>query len=317
MTDKCVRWLGWRERISELGTEGRDARAVLRWAAEEIAAACPRGAPATQRWASTGVTVRLALMRGRGRCDLSAETPVLHVNKGDNRYAQHFTVAHEIGHLLLSALPSEQREELSYRAEERLCDEFAHRVIVPPDELAEDLGGELPALEQVLRLCGLFEANPRTMVQALGGQLHLEHTAYLLAKWRGHYQRPDVIGFRVETVAGPKSLYWPPDKRIEGLGLKELARLAEEASHGTFFKGIDAEVTVLLRRVDSVTRQNAMTGPVYWQAVRQGRDKDPYLLAQIDCSNLAAERLRKGANDRPLSSPRGTVSARSCARAMR
>jgi len=308
MIEEPTPWLAWRERVAEASAQWHQVGAVMRWVAGELAVACPRGVPATHRWAATGVTVRLARMRGRGRCDLSEEAPIVQINRVDNRYAQHFTVAHEIGHLLLAALPTDRRPKLSHREEEELCDDFARRVIVPPDELADALAGEMPTPEQVLRLCGSFEANPSTMVLALGTQLYLPHSAYLLARLRGHRRRPAEVGFRIEAAVGPKDLYWPQDQRIDGLGLGELARLAEEAGAGVSIKGID-EVSVRLRRVDATTSHNAMTGPAYWRAVKQGRHKPPYLLAQIDCSNLAGDRLERNDDRRSRASSPGTLVA--------
>jgi hypothetical protein len=300
MTEHPSRWLAWRERVVTADGKGYDIPTVLRGLASEIADACPRGAKATRRWAATGLSVREAPMRGRGRCDVSADAPVLYINRIDNRYAQHFTVAHEIGHLLLNSFSPERLRGVSHRQEEDLCDEFAQRVVVPPDELAAELNGEPPALDQVLRICGLFEANPGTVVRALGSQLHLDRYAYLLARWRGHYRRPGILGFRIDAAAGPEALYWPLHQRVEGLGLEDLAKAAEEAEHGAFFEGFDEKVTVQLRKVETRSRHNVMTGPVRWQAVRQGR-KRPYLLAIADCSLLAGERLANMKDNSPPS----------------
>jgi hypothetical protein len=297
MTGAPSRWLAWRKRVVAADVAGDDVREALCGVAAEVAAACPRGFVPTHRWIASGVTVRPMGMRGRGRCDVSRPEPVLYVNRSDNRQTQNFTVAHEIGHLLLSSLPAERLREISFREEEELCDEFAQRVIVPPDELASKLEGEAPLPERFLRLCGEFEANPSTMVRALRGQLDLERRAYLLARLRPHYLRPAVTGFRVDAAAGPRALFWPQDQRIERLGLRELAEAATGARHGAFFEGGDKRVVVPLVKVDVETRHNAMGGPVRWRAVRLGR-KEPYVLALIDCSELVGERLAKEGADR-------------------
>ena len=71
-------------------------------------------------------------MRGRGRCDTSRfDYPVVLVSAADNRFAQGFTVAHEVAHLLVDQLPIGRRRELGYARMESLCDEFAHQVLVP------------------------------------------------------------------------------------------------------------------------------------------------------------------------------------------
>jgi hypothetical protein len=310
MTAAPLRWLVWQKRVTTAGAAGDDVRKTLLRVAAEVAAACPRGFVPTRRWVSSGVTVKPVGMRGRGRCDVSCPERSIYVNRSDNRQTQQFTVAHEIGHLLLSSLPANRLREMSLREEEDLCDEFAHRVIVPPAELAHKLAGEIPLPEWVLRLCGDFEANPSTMVRALGGQLDLARHAYLLARLRPHYLRPAITGFRVDAAAGPNGLFWPQHQRIEGLGLRALADAAREAPHGAFFEGNDERMVVPLARVDVKTRHNAMVGGVRWQGVRQGR-KEPYVLALIDCSGLVSERLegRDEADRSHILLRRGTVAA--------
>lgn len=309
MTDPPTRWRTWHERVATAGGEGRDLMEVLRWAADEIAGACPRGAFPVQRWERSGVTVREAPMRGRGDCDLSAETPLVRVNQREHRFVQQFTVAHEIGHLLVKALPAERTREISARQEERICDELAQRMVIPPDQLAAELDGQRPSLERVLRLCGHFEVNPSTFLRALQAQLYLDDEAYLLATWRGHYLRPSVQGFRIYAAAGPPALYWPSDQRIEGMGLRSLAGAAEEAAHGAFFEGRDEEAAIQFRKVDARSGHNAMVGPVAWQAVRQGRSA-PYLLARIDCSRLTAQRHTKGKENVGRAPAAGSATAR-------
>ena len=49
---------------------------------------------------------------------------MVRVNQRQNRFAQQFTVAHEIGHLLLRSLPLERIREISNRDEEALCDDL-------------------------------------------------------------------------------------------------------------------------------------------------------------------------------------------------
>jgi len=216
------------------------------------------------------------------------------VNVKDNDYTQQFTVAHEVGHLLLGSVPRDRLRELSHQGEELLCDRFARQVIVPPDELAQALGGNVePNPLEVLRLCGTFEANPSTMLRALGEDLCLDYSAYLLARLRGHYQRPAVAGFRIDAATGPADLFWPFEMRIEKVGLDRLATAGRAANHGEFIEGDDERLAVRLGKVDAATGDNFAIGPARWEAVRQGREA-PYLLARIDCSCLQRTRLRVG-----------------------
>jgi hypothetical protein len=232
-------------------------------------------------------------MRTRGRCDTSRSgPPTVLVRWDDNRYAQGFTVAHEVAHLLLERLPLNRRRELGYERVERLCDEFAHNVIVPPAMLAAELGPEpvAPSPGDTLRLCGLFEANPSVMLRALARQIPLERRTYLLARKRGHYLRPATVEYRVASTAGGEGLFWPKHIRLSKLGLVNLPMAAETAARGASFHGTETEIVVQLERLDRETGNNAMAGPVRWQAVAQGRDT-PYVLALVDCRELRGVRV--------------------------
>lgn len=244
-------------------------------------------------WAAAGIAVRAVYMRGRGRCEVSdLERPLVYVNVEDNAFTQHFTVAHEIAHLLLSSLPSSRVSGLSHRAEEALCDEFAQRVIVPPSGLAAALAGDRsPTPERVLRLCGHFRANPSTMLRALSEQRLREHTTYLLARLRVHPRRPGVVGFRIDSVSGRGELFWPYKTRVENVGLVNLAASGEQARHGQYIDGCEDEVIVPLSRV-TPNGENVAAGPVSWLAARQGRG-EPYLLARIDGSRMRMTRVKR------------------------
>jgi hypothetical protein len=264
--------------------------------AAEMADARHREGSLRRRWAQVGVELRLARMQGRGRCEITAdETPVVYVNDADRLPTQEFTVAHEIAHLLLGSLPPERLRDLSHGQEEKLCDDFARRVLVPPDELAAELAGdERPSPRRVLELCGRFGASTSTVLRALGHQLDLEHTAYVLARFRTHYRRPTVAGFRLGAVSGPTWLFWPYETRIENVGLENLAAAGTNAVHGEFFDGVEAELSIPLARVDRSTGHNTMVGPGGWLAVRQGLASEPYVLARVDCSLLRGVRITKG-----------------------
>jgi|GEM_PF-2703307 len=278
--------------------QGRDGVAeALAGIALEIAEARGRSGSLVERWARASVDVRPLPMRGRGRCTVSdGGNPVVMVDEDDNRYSQHFTVVHEIAHHLLGAVPHDEMLSIDYHEEEEICDDFAQRVLVPPHELASLLPpGRPPDPAEVLRLCGRFEVNPSTMLRALPA---MQGRAYLLARFRSHFRRPAVSGFRIDAATGPRQLFWPYDARLATVGLVELARAAERAPHGVFFSGADERIEIPLARADARTGHNSMTGPVRWQAARQGRDV-PYILALLDCSQLRRERVSRAARQNP------------------
>lgn len=292
MSGSAARWSAWAQRLAMAGQDQRTLRLALRGIAHELSDLCPAERSRARRWEEAGIEVRKVPMQGRGRCRIGGTgEPLIEVKATDNLAAQQFTVAHELAHLLLGSLPSGQLVGLSRRQEEDLCDDFARRVIVPPEQLSDALASDLePSPSTVLKLCGMFAANPSAMLRAIGAQLPLDQTAYLLASWRNHYRRRDVVGFRIDAAASPRGLFWPYEARIESVGLKRLAGEAATANHAAIIDGCEEQLVVQLSRVQSATGANHAVGPASWQAIRQGWLK-PYLLVRIDCSKLRHERL--------------------------
>jgi IrrE N-terminal-like domain len=304
MSDPSTQWSAWTRRLATAGQGPCTLRSALHEIAREVSDRCPVDRSRTRRWQETGIEVRKVPMRGRGRCWIGdTGGPFVEVNATDNPATQQFTVAHELAHLLLGSLPPEQLAGFSRRQEEGLCDEFARHVIIPPHQLADALAGDdEPLPSTVLKLCGTFGANPSAILRALSTQLPLEQMAYLFATWRHHYRRRDVVGFRIDAVAGPRGLFWPYETRIETVGLECLARDAATANHAATFDGCEEQLVVQLRRVQSATGANHAVGRARWHALRHGWSR-PYLLVRIDCSELRYERLsrsqRAGADAAP------------------
>jgi len=294
----------WRERLQSCPPGPEGVERTLEELAETVTATLGRQPLAERWWRAAGIQIRERAMRARGRCDTSrVGAPVVLVRSADNRYAQGFTVAHEVAHLLVDQLPFERRSELGYEQVEKLCDGFARNVLVPPARLRAELGPrpEVPEPSEVLRLCGLFVANPSVVLRSLERELPFDGRTYLLARLRGHYRRPAAIAFRVDATAGTGKLFWPQDIRLAKLGLAVLAGEGERASHGEHFSGRDSEVVIPLARLDRTTDHNAMSGPVSWQAVRQGKG-GAYLLALLDTHELRG--VRVGGERRAIPRPK-------------
>lgn len=296
-------WTQWRRRLQDAVAGGVDIGVAMRDIARDISETVTGNGPVRQRWMRAGIDVRAVAMRGRGRCDISNDAPVVLVRKNDDERVQSFTVAHEVGHLILRGLSNDQLGSVGYRQEERLCDDFAGEVLVPGPKLATRLDEEsTPAPTDVLRLCGEFGANPTVLLNALARQLPLDRSAYVLARLRGHDKRPAVVDFRLSTAIGPAALFWPPRTRLASLGLIELADAARRAEHGACFQGADLKVVIPRRKVHRPSGDNAAAGPVRWSAARQGR-AEPYLLALLDCARLRRTRVAApgaGGSDRDV-----------------
>jgi hypothetical protein len=240
--------------------------------------------PLEKEWAPLGVEVKQVAMRGRGICSTASESRVIYVNREDPYALQRFTVAHELAHLLL-AKPGDRSKSLAPWEEEALCEQFASKLLIERDALDRELAALAHPLgpEDLLRLCGRFRVNVRPMIIAVGEFLAGTPNCLLLARRRGHWRRPDELGFRVNGLAGSRHIFFPPDQRLASLGLRELAHQAERAPHGSCLSGVDAEVEIGLRGLPGKRSSTTIRGPVRWRACRLGRDA-PLVLAVMDLS---------------------------------
>jgi hypothetical protein len=284
-------WERWSAHIARAEPTLPSIRGQLLALAPEVARTVPRRGPIAAVWGRAGIEVRPRPMRLMGRCRTDGSR-VVFVRDSDSYPTQRSTVAHELGHLLLGTLPDAHRAAIPHVKEEHLCNDFACAVVVPKGELVERLGGaRLPTPDDVLDLCGEFVASPRQMLAAVKRDVALGSSAYVVARKRGHYRRPDATDFRLDGAVGPPRLFWPPDQRLRTMGLVQLADAAHRAARGASFRGRDERAVVSLVRRDERSGDNAVAGPVDWMAVVQGMST-PYVLARLDCSELRLTTLR-------------------------
>jgi len=239
-----------------------------------------------EEWAGLGIEVRSVRMRARGLCSGGEGSRVVFVNAGDPYEVQRFTVAHEVAHMLL-VNQRVRRMPFSPREEESLCERFAGRLLIDREVLGGALSeaGGPPHPERLLRLCGRLRVNVRPLQIAAGEELADSPYCVLLARYRGHWRRPQELAFRVESVAGARHAYLPQHQRLVSIGLTQLAGQAEEADHGALLEGSDREVAIGLRGLSSERTSSTAWGRIGWRATVQGK-KAPFLLAVLDLSAL-------------------------------
>lgn len=233
-------------------------------------------------------------MTGRGSCSTAGHARTIYVNREDGYELQRFTVAHEIGHLLL--LDSGPKRRLHPLIQEKLCDAFASAILIPPRQLdvALDEYGLPPTPADLVRLCGRFRVNVRPMLFAIGERLEESSSFLLLARHCGHRLRPWERAFRVIATAGAVHAYFPPEQRLVSLGLHLLAERGEHAAHGESFEGNDSSVTLGLRRLPGEASSDSVEGPVAWQGFRAGK-RIPYIVAVMDLAEIFANTDLQGA----------------------
>ena len=279
----------WSELRTEIWRDPADRREIASRLLRLTGAIRPRlvdSRDLADEWAGLGIEVRPAKMRARGLCSGREDSRVVIVNADDPYEIQRFTVAHEVAHLLLTN-ERLRRMPFSPREEESLCERFAGQLLID----REVLGGALrkadgpPHPEELLRLCGRLRVNVRPIQIAAGEALADTPYCVLLARYRGHWRRPQEIAFRVESIAGARHTYLPRHQRLASAGLARLARGAEEADHGALLEGSDRSVGIGLRGLGPSRSSSTAWGRVDWRATVQGREA-PFLLAVLDLSAL-------------------------------
>jgi uncharacterized protein DUF955 len=240
-----------------------------------------------REWAPLGVEVRTVAMTGRGSCSTAGHGRTIYVNRQDGYELQRFTVAHEIGHLLL--VDSGPKRRLHPLLQEKLCDAFASALLIPAKQLdgALDEYGLPPAPADLVRLCGRFRVNVRPMLFTIGERLEKSSSFLLLARYCGHRLRPQERAFRVIATAGASHAYFPPEQRLVSLGLHLLAERGEHAAHGESFEGYDSSVTLGLRGLPGEASSDSVDGVVAWRGFRAGK-RVPYIVAVMDLAEILA-----------------------------
>lgn len=236
-------------------------------------------------WRCLGITVALRELNGlSGYCEMS-EGPrrVVLVNRDDAPVRQRFTIAHEMAHLLMGDV-DRSALGLTHDLEERYCDEYAQRLLVPIDELCALLPSLSCEIEDVLRISTRFGVSLAVALSASGDWFAERGKVFLAASSRGHPDRPDEIALRAyKARCGPYLI--PNHVRLESLGLDELAKALRRSDRATI-SGYAPYVTLRLWRPHGNPRSGRVRGPVLWDA-RQLRSG--VTLVRLDVDHLIAQ----------------------------
>ena len=288
--DKALADEDWVELRSQLPGDEIDRAGLDDWLmglAEPLGRRLARIGSLPDEWVPLGVDVRTVSMSGHGSCSVAGDSRIIYVNRKDELPLQRFTVAHELAHLLLGGRLAAEGGAAGVWQEERLCDRFASAILIPAEELSAGLEacGVPPGPDDILRFCGQFRVNVRPVVFAVGERLKDSTTFLLLARFRGHWQRPAELAFRVEATAGARHAFFPHGQRLVSLGLDHLVAAAERASHKDLFAGVDPNAVLGLRGLSGKRSSDTVSGPIAWRACRLGHDT-PYVVAVLDLSEL-------------------------------
>ena len=273
-------WAGWRNSIQASNTMD-DLHLTLRNVATEVAAYAGRNEVSHAQWKRLGVHVAPTRMSASGGCRRDGGELVVLVNQSDDPRRQRFTVAHEIGHLLLD--DARGRVAMSLTEEEHLCNVFASHVIVPRGELQrvfDTLPGDCTA-SKVIELCQQFGTNLQAMLLALSEFLLATQTVFL-AKRIGHSKRRDVVAYRI-AASSETSIFLPREQRIASIGFVSLNAWAEAADE---VRGVGQDEVRLELRRKALPGWGSASGSVAWSAHRLSEQR---LLASVTADEVEIE----------------------------
>lgn len=196
---------------------------------------------------------------------------VISLNSNDNEARRRFTLAHEIGHVLIAQASGRGIHETEDYRTERLLDEFASRVVCP-DRVAEkwfkSVGEEISVrtLESATKYLAV---SMMVLVKRLGQMRLLDHSERGLiigahARSRKAKSQP---ALRVHQAASPSWGFIPTNRRFSSIGLEGATEIFERVKKGRTATGIlRGSARIMVKRIPSyrwLTLQTNLEQKIY------------------------------------------------------
>lgn len=288
-------WSSWLDVLEGGGQAPNRLLAVCDRVREALGAP---GATLEDEWRPLGVSVTPRSMASAGACSTFGGRRAIYVRATDDRRRQRFTVAHELAHMLWEFSPGLDGDRPHGQSLENACDEFAQELLAPRrriEKLAAD--GEITGdVRDILQVAGLFGVSLEVAIVALRPLMRAGSRALLGAEYRGHSQRPKVLGYRVRGVAAPDGVFLPVETRLTSLGMVRLAAEARLAPHRARFSGIDTDVQLWEGRQDRSPKWRPRKADVTWDAYVLDKRHTRLLVAlEVQMDDPDGSRLPEGA----------------------
>lgn len=216
------------------------------------------------------------------------------LKQGELTTRRRYTLAHELGHALLVGLDRE-RIALDRASEDDICEMFAQRALMPPDELHRyfSIHGFPQSRDALEQFRSAFKVGVKTAIKGLSTQHRPEYPIVVIfASRRRHGTRSSEAALRIDAASAPKQIFAPYNKRLQSLGLGKLMRWTKQVSQ----PGVGACAGEQRARLPSGRAGIAeWVGPARWSAwtisdpgKTQTESGDPALLLMLDTSRLTA-----------------------------
>lgn len=188
----------------------------------------PRPSLATE-WRQLGVNVIRAQLVASGGCVIRDGVAEIYVNEDEPVQRNRYTVAHELGHLLMDADNVAKDLGIEGPAEESLCDVFASRILIGRGHLGRCVAGKarFEPLD-LLELCKRFGVSLSAMATALTDVWRPAWGLLLVGRQDAGGSRD----YRVSTAVHSRPWFVPTDLKFSKLGMERLADFMQDPSGG-------------------------------------------------------------------------------------
>lgn len=218
----------------------------------------------SQVWRALGMSVvERDIGSLSGYCQVVDGQRIVLVNRSEDARRQRFTVAHELAHLLMGNV-DRAGIGLGRAREERLCNEFARTLLVPPQPLCELMRGRAYDIDSVLAICTRFGVSLSLAVSIAAETFADRGCIVFAAGRRGHPRRPDEVALRTYRLHCGDVLV-PDLVRVCSLGLPAVEH-ARPLNGSALLRGRTPSVELRLWRPDGHPRSGRTVGPARWEA---------------------------------------------------
>ena len=251
------------ERWQQISAECRDVRAYRRrfgrFADELSQLFPPKDGPDGPRrslaseWRRLGLKVTRTKLAASGGCVMRDGFADVYVNEGEPVQRNRYTVAHELGHLLVDVDEVARELGIEGAAEESLCDMFASRTLIGREHLRKCVArkdGLKPA--EFLILCRRFGVSLSAMANALA-EVWRPGWGLLVV---GRQDREGSGDYRVSAAVFGRPWFVPREMTFSKLGFEGVERWMLDRDGGERTGGTADQASIVLWNPESDERRS-------------------------------------------------------------
>lgn len=206
---------------------------------------------------------------------------VISLNSNENEARRRFTLAHEIGHILIAEASGRQLHETSGIKAERLLDEFASRVLLPDYLLADWLSARRDFSIKILEDGTKdLQVSMMVLVKRIGQTQLLDNVekGIIVGSVAVSRRAKSEPALRVNQVACPSWGFLPMNRRFSSIGLQGAAEIFERQATTGVMNGL---AKIQVKRLPSY-RWTALSTSLEYKIYRVRTTGERFMLLVIE-----------------------------------